>query len=125
MDQTEAITKTKEFYETYNIDAENIIFQKIPERLVHLYELINKPEYQNNVNNYAEGETPNDTDPEQMLIPSNKNLTEYFEILKSNMIQLLEDNRVLKMWITLLIPKTEDGDNFGMWVLAAIDNFSL
>jgi proteasome activator subunit 3 (PA28 gamma) len=133
MDQTEAIKKTKEFYETSNINAENIIFQKIPERLVHLYELINKPEYripvnyiefkfdttviakiENNVNNYAEGETPNDTDPEQILVPSNKNLTEYFEILKSNMIQLLEDNRVLKMWITLLIPKTEDGDNFGV-----------
>jgi len=135
MDQTEAISKTKEFYETNKIDAERIIFQKIPERLVHLYELLNKPEFciqinykeckfdvttitklENSVKNYAEGETPHNIIPGQMIISSNKNSKKLFEILKSNITQLIEDNCVLKMWITLLIPKIEDGNNFGVYV---------
>lgn len=135
MDQTEAISKTKEFHETNKIDAENIIFQKIPERLVHLHELFNKPEFcipinykecksdvttitklENNVKNYIEGETPHNIVPGQMTISSNKNKTELIEILKSNITQLIEDNYVLKLWITLLIPKIEDGNNFGVSV---------
>ncbi|CAH1712827.1 proteasome activator complex subunit 3-like isoform X1 [Aphis gossypii] len=133
MDQTEAISKTKEFYEANKIDAERIIFQKIPERLVHLYELLNKPEFcipinykeckfdvttitklENNVKNYAEGETPHNIVPGQMIIPSNKNSTELFKIIKSNISQLIEDNSILRLWITLLIPKIEDGNNFGV-----------
>lgn len=133
MDPTEAILKTKEYYETNKIDAENIIFQKLPERLVQLHELLNKPEFcipinyieckfdvntitklENNVKNYAEGETPHNIVPGQMIISSNKKSTELFEIIKSNTTQLIKDNYVLKMWITLLIPKIEDGNNFGV-----------
>ncbi|XP_025203148.1 proteasome activator complex subunit 3-like [Melanaphis sacchari] len=140
MDQNEATMKTKEFHETFKIDAEIIVFQKIPERLVYFYELLNKPEsctptnniecefdittiiakLKNNVKNYADGKTPYDTVLGQMLIPFNKNVTEFFEIIKSNIVQLLEDNRVLKMWVTLSIPKTESDNNFGVYIQTSI-----
>ncbi|XP_025425143.1 proteasome activator complex subunit 3 isoform X2 [Sipha flava] len=126
------------------IKAENRIVQKFPERIIHLNELLTKPEFriaemdikcnlnvpsmmkiENNVNN-CEGKNPgkrprldsnsHDAIPEQMLIPSNKNLTEVIKILKPNIKQLVEDTNALKMWVSLLIPKIEDGNNFGVSV---------
>lgn len=77
-----------------------------------------------------------DTISEQALIPSNKNLIEVIKVLKPNVKQLIEDTNAvskklylyainiifnlfilqLKMWISLLIPKIEDGNNFGVSV---------
>ncbi|VVC36652.1 Hypothetical protein CINCED_3A005539 [Cinara cedri] len=124
--------------------AENRIVQKFPERIVYLNELLKKPEFciseidfkcslelptvfklENSVNN-CDGKNPGkrprldsnsyDATPEQPLIPSNKNLTEVFKILKPNIKQLVEDTNALKMWVSLLIPKIEDGNNFGVSV---------
>jgi len=138
MAQTEAVMKTNEFHETFKVHAENIILHEFPKRIVHFYELLRKPEFcilenniecklqmptivklENDVNNY-EGESPHETIPEQILVPSNKNITEITEILKPNIVQLIEDNRTLKLWLTLLIPKIEDGNNFGVSVQKTI-----
>lgn len=135
----DAATKTKEFHETLKADAENIIFQTFPERIVHFYEFLNMPEHRMPANyidykfeapstavteseNYiihcAEGETPCDTipAPQIMVVPSNKNVTEIVEIFKPSISQLVQDNRAIRMWITLSTPKIEDGNNFGVSV---------
>lgn len=139
LETVDAATMTKEFHKKLKVDAENVIFQTFPERIVHLYELLNMPEHcipanyieykleapcitidelENN-NIFAEGETPSrDTIPvpQTRLVPSNKNVTEIVEIFKPSFLQLVKDSRVIKMWITLSIPKIEDGNNFGVSV---------
>ncbi|XP_022173026.1 proteasome activator complex subunit 3 isoform X2 [Myzus persicae] len=144
MAQTEAAKKAKEFHETLKVDAENRIVQKFPERIIHLNELLKMPEFriaatdikckleiptitkvENNVNN-CEGKTQgkrprldsnsHDTIPGQLLIPANKKIVEVIKILKPNIKQLAEDTNALKMWVSLLIPKIEDGNNFGVSV---------
>jgi len=136
----EAATKTKEFHEKLKVDAENVIYQTLPERIVHLYELLDVPEHRI-LENYVEHqfEVPCSTMDEiendntsicaeeeassrdtilgsQTLVPSNKNVTKIFEIFKLRFLQLIKDSRVIKMWITLSVPKIEDGDNFGVSV---------
>ncbi|XP_050522525.1 proteasome activator complex subunit 3 isoform X2 [Daktulosphaira vitifoliae] len=121
--------------------AENRIVQKFPERIIHINELLKRPEFsitdmsklkcslgvpigkiENNVN-HCEGKPPgkrprvdnsNSNSNLQTMIPSNKNLTEIIKIVKPNIKQLVEDTNALKMWVSLLIPKIEDGNNFGV-----------
>jgi len=136
----EAATKTKEFHEKLKVEVENIIFQTLPERMVHFHELLNMPEHRvpanhikykfevpscsetdeniENNNICVEEEIPSrDTIPApQTIVPSNKNVTEIFEIVKPKLLQLVKDNRAIKMWLTLSVPKIEDGDNFGVSV---------
>ncbi|XP_011300508.1 proteasome activator complex subunit 3 isoform X2 [Fopius arisanus] len=47
-------------------------------------------------------------------IPCNEPLCELIRIVKPYIIQLLEDSNLLKMWISFMIPKIEDGNNFGV-----------
>ncbi|KAL7300739.1 hypothetical protein TKK_0006716 [Trichogramma kaykai] len=47
-------------------------------------------------------------------IPCNKNLSDLIGIVKPYIRQLLEDSNLLKMWISFMIPKIEDGNNFGV-----------
>ncbi|GAB6020067.1 hypothetical protein CHUAL_002806 [Chamberlinius hualienensis] len=46
--------------------------------------------------------------------PCNKNITELVDLTKPYIRQLVEDTNVLKMWIQFLIPRIEDGNNFGV-----------
>lgn len=48
--------------------------------------------------------------------PSNQTLSEIIQIAKPHIKQLVEDSNLLKMWISFLIPKIEDGNNFGVSV---------
>ncbi|VVC30370.1 Proteasome activator pa28, N-terminal domain,Proteasome activator pa28, C-terminal [Cinara cedri] len=122
--------------------AENRVVQKFPERIVYLNELLKKPEFcipeidlkcnlelstvlklGKNINN-CDGKNRSesfdsksyDATPEKPLIPTNKNVIKAFEIIKPNVQQLIEDTNALKMWVSLLIPKIEDGNNFGVSV---------
>lgn len=47
---------------------------------------------------------------------SNKKLFKLMNVLKPIIKQLVEDSNVLKMWISFMIPKIEDGNNFGVAV---------
>ncbi|CAL7950816.1 unnamed protein product [Xylocopa violacea] len=47
-------------------------------------------------------------------VPCNKPLCDLIHIVKPYIRQLLEDSNLLKMWISFLIPKIEDGNNFGV-----------
>jgi proteasome activator subunit 3 (PA28 gamma) len=46
--------------------------------------------------------------------PSNKLITELIKLVKPKMKQLVEDANLLKMWVLFLIPRIEDGNNFGV-----------
>uniref|UniRef100_A0A1B6LCJ4 Proteasome activator PA28 C-terminal domain-containing protein n=1 Tax=Graphocephala atropunctata TaxID=36148 RepID=A0A1B6LCJ4_9HEMI len=48
--------------------------------------------------------------------PSNQLLSEMIQNVKPHIKQLVEDANMLKMWISFLIPKIEDGNNFGVSV---------
>lgn len=47
-------------------------------------------------------------------VPTNKHLTELIESVKPHIRKLVEDSNMIKMWISFMIPKIEDGNNFGV-----------
>ncbi|XP_036318655.1 proteasome activator complex subunit 3 [Rhagoletis pomonella] len=49
-------------------------------------------------------------------VPCNEPLCEIIKIVKPIIRKLVEDSNLLKMWISFLIPKIEDGNNFGVSV---------
>jgi proteasome activator subunit 3 (PA28 gamma) len=48
------------------------------------------------------------------IAPCNKHVVELIEVVKPLIRQLVEDANLLKMWILFLIPRIEDGNNFGV-----------
>ncbi|OTF73101.1 proteasome activator complex subunit 3-like protein, partial [Euroglyphus maynei] len=44
----------------------------------------------------------------------NKHIVELIDIVKPLIRQLVEDTNLLKMWVLFLIPRIEDGNNFGV-----------
>ncbi|XP_066156611.1 proteasome activator complex subunit 3 [Euwallacea fornicatus] len=49
-------------------------------------------------------------------VPTNKHLVEMIEVVKPHIRKLVEDSNLMKMWISFMIPKIEDGNNFGVSV---------
>ncbi|XP_068154791.1 proteasome activator complex subunit 3 [Drosophila tropicalis] len=47
-------------------------------------------------------------------VPCNKPLCEMITVVKPIIRKLVEDSNLLKMWISFMIPKIEDGNNFGV-----------
>jgi len=47
-------------------------------------------------------------------VPINKNINELIENVKPHIRKLVEDSNLIKMWISFMIPKIEDGNNFGV-----------
>ncbi|KAK9873163.1 hypothetical protein WA026_021396 [Henosepilachna vigintioctopunctata] len=47
-------------------------------------------------------------------VTSNKHLVELIESVKPHIRKLVEDANLMKMWISFMIPKIEDGNNFGV-----------
>jgi proteasome activator subunit 3 (PA28 gamma) len=47
-------------------------------------------------------------------VPTNKHLVELVESVKPHIRKLVEDSNTMKMWISFMIPKIEDGNNFGV-----------
>jgi len=67
----------------------------------------------------ARVETDNVTGTKVMALPSgsvkcNYHISDLIQIVKPIIRELVEDSNVLKMWISFLIPKIEDGNNFGV-----------
>ncbi|CAH1377246.1 unnamed protein product [Tenebrio molitor] len=64
-----------------------------------------KPRYDN---------TSSQTKTPSTLLQTNKCLIDLIETVKPHMIKLVEDSKMMKMWISYMIPKMEDGNNFGV-----------
>ncbi|KAL1497768.1 hypothetical protein ABEB36_008670 [Hypothenemus hampei] len=47
-------------------------------------------------------------------VPNNKHIVELTETVKPHIRKLVEDANLMKMWISFMIPKIEDGNNFGV-----------
>ncbi|KAH8384959.1 hypothetical protein KR093_002195 [Drosophila rubida] len=47
-------------------------------------------------------------------VPCNKPLCDMIKVVKPIIRKLVEDSNLLKMWISFMIPKIEDGNNFGV-----------
>lgn len=67
----------------------------------------------------ARVEVDNVTGTKVMALPTgivkcNAYITDLIEIVKPIIRELVEDSNLLKMWISFLIPKIEDGNNFGV-----------
>ncbi|XP_072387462.1 proteasome activator complex subunit 3 isoform X1 [Diabrotica undecimpunctata] len=48
------------------------------------------------------------------VVSTNKNIVELIEQVKPHIRKLVEDSNLIKMWISFMIPKIEDGNNFGV-----------
>jgi len=48
--------------------------------------------------------------------PCNKTVSEMIAAIKPKIVELVEAANLLKMWVTFLIPRIEDGNNFGVSV---------
>lgn len=48
------------------------------------------------------------------VVPSNKFIVELINEIKPLISELVEDTNLLKMWLMYLIPRIEDGNNFGV-----------
>lgn len=67
----------------------------------------------------ARVETSDTTGTKVMILPSgtvkcNTPICEVIKIVKPVIRALVEDSNLLKMWISFMIPKIEDGNNFGV-----------
>lgn len=67
----------------------------------------------------ARVEVDNATGTRVMALPSgsvecNKPISDLIQVVKPIIRELVEDSNMLKMWISFLIPKIEDGNNFGV-----------
>lgn len=47
-------------------------------------------------------------------VPTNKHLVDLVAAVKPHIRKLVEDSNLMKMWISFMIPKIEDGNNFGV-----------
>lgn len=47
-------------------------------------------------------------------VSTNKQLVDLVESVKPHIRKLVEDSNLMKMWISFMIPKIEDGNNFGV-----------
>ncbi|XP_039296968.1 proteasome activator complex subunit 3 isoform X2 [Nilaparvata lugens] len=71
--------------------------------------------------NCVDGEEPKQAGTKVMAllsgpVPCNKRLTDLIAVVKPQIKELVEDSNLLKMWISFMIPKIEDGNNFGVSV---------
>jgi len=54
------------------------------------------------------------TDSDHPLVPSNKVILQLLDVLKKELLELIEMINTVKLWIQLNIPRIEDGNNFGV-----------
>jgi len=48
------------------------------------------------------------------IVKTNPTITRLLKLVKPHLRQLVQDTNLLKMWISFMIPKIEDGNNFGV-----------
>jgi len=120
----EKIVKLNEFLETpnfYNRDLTEVhqeLNVPIPDPIVLNHSEDGPKNKKIKLENSAEGSAAA-TGTKVMILPSgpilcNKPICDIIRIVKPYILQLLEDSNLLKMWISFMIPKIEEGNNFGV-----------
>lgn len=92
-------------------EAETLVLELFPQRVVAFDEVLKSSYFTDPAPENLETCTvPN----EDSSIPSNKHITQMVDTLKPMVSRLMEETSQVRIWITLLIPKIEDGNNFGV-----------
>jgi len=71
------------------------------------------------VENNPTPETNNDTTNKivyDKFVPSNETIVKFLADIKKEVLELVEMINIVKIWIQLLVPKIEDGNNFGVGI---------
>ena len=55
--------------------------------------------------------------------PCNSIVAQMISHIKPKIVELVESANLLKMWVTFLIPRIEDGNNFGVSVQVSLGKF--
>jgi len=62
----------------------------------------------------------NNENPQKIVydkaVPSNETITKFLGEIKKEVLELVEMINIVKIWIQLLVPKIEDGNNFGVGI---------
>ncbi|KAI1287606.1 Proteasome activator complex subunit 3 [Halotydeus destructor] len=135
--------KVQELKKKYQDDADRIIKVKFPKKILELSEMIDSNELINFessspavdiLSQYPVPETPKEStdlcrgqhcsDQCVFLFPkgtieSNKKITDLVDKLKPLLLDLIQDTIKLSVGIGLLVPKVEDGNNFGVEIQEA------
>ncbi|XP_022917569.2 proteasome activator complex subunit 3 isoform X2 [Onthophagus taurus] len=136
--------KVQEYKDSLKSKAEELVFKGFPETIVALNDILETPNFKNRafVDVYQELNIPvpdpivlnNHDDPpakrikldnnvqegtKVMALPNgsvttNKHIQDLVNLVKPHIRKLVEDSNLLKMWISFMIPKIEDGNNFGV-----------
>ena len=139
-----AVKELDAFKEKCKVDAEAIVLNDFPKKIIELQELIMSDKF--NVRRLAEvgsfdigipvPETPMELSTKRQkmndssdnikgtpviayscgMVSSNELLSELVDIVKPQSRQLIDFLNLVKMWITFMIPRIEDGNNFGVGV---------
>lgn len=133
--------KLKDFHEDVRREAEDSVKNFFPDRVFELDKLLKSdmfskdsmdrvhkgvtmPVHKNDTHNdvetshkkrkLSEGHETKHLQGHQTHIPCNKYILQVIEVLKPKIQTLMEKCNTVKMWIQLLIPRIEDGNNFGV-----------
>uniref|UniRef100_A0A0A9ZB09 Proteasome activator complex subunit 3 n=1 Tax=Lygus hesperus TaxID=30085 RepID=A0A0A9ZB09_LYGHE len=141
---TPASEKVEQYKESLKHKAEQLILTGFPEKIVLLNDLLESPllnEDLKNVHQPVNISVPdpviiNNGEPAPKRLKTDSNcvdgtkvlafdngpvtcnqvLMKVIRIVKPHIKQLIEDANLLKMWVSFMIPKIEDGNNFGVSV---------
>ncbi|XP_019878378.2 proteasome activator complex subunit 3 [Aethina tumida] len=62
----------------------------------------------------SSGECKTKRTPLKVNLPCNRNVEELIQTIKPHVIKLIYDSNLMAIWINLMIPRIEDGNNFGV-----------
>ncbi|XP_073970520.1 proteasome regulator gamma isoform X1 [Rhodnius prolixus] len=141
-----ATDKVQQYKDSLKHKAEQLILKGFPEKIVLLNELLESPQLNEDltnvhqkvnipvpepvaINSYVDEPAPkrlriekNCVEGTKVLaletgpVTCNQVLMKVISTVKPHIKQLVEDANLLKMWISFMIPKIEDGNNFGVSV---------
>ncbi|CAG5003889.1 unnamed protein product [Parnassius apollo] len=118
---TDVTKKVQEYKDSIKQKAEHLIIKGFPEKIVKLNEMLETSNFQNrdladvhqDLNIPIPPPAISLNEPNAKL-PCNKPLSDLIHLVKPHIRELVEDSNLLKMWISFMIPKIEDGNNFGV-----------